>query len=105
MGREREIFVDDVRETEWRACPHCGARVQRVARRCLACHRDLEAEEPNSAEDPAPSRAATLSRPRGARGAWLTLALVIPCAALACVGAIYFILWLTNSLAAFPVGS
>lgn len=87
-----------------RTCPHCGARVQRAARRCLACHGDFEADEGGPAEDPSPSRAAALSRPRGERGAWLTLALVVICVPLIGVGLVWLVLWMSNSLA-FPAGS
>jgi hypothetical protein len=97
-------FVDDDRADEWRACPHCGTRVQRVARRCLTCHRDLE-EVPPVPEGPPESRAAAQSRPLGGHGAWLTLSLVI--ASVVFGGACFagFLLWLGIFLAPFVSGS
>ena len=33
--------------TEWsQTCPHCGAAIQRIARRCLQCGGDVEGDAP-----------------------------------------------------------
>ena len=108
MEAESDSSVDDsreeAREDAWRACPYCGTRVQRVARRCLACHRDLE-EDLSEPEGPPESRAAAQSRPLGGRGTWLTLGLVIASVVFGGACFVGFLLWLGNFLAPFMSGS